>query len=32
MSTDTLPAQLAETWRIHAHIHNVRLMWIKEGA
>jgi len=63
MSTDALPAQLAETWRIHdrinrylldaihpdalsatgltkgrsvaeqfAHIHNVRLMWIKEGA
>lgn len=63
MSTDALPAQIAETWRIHdrinrylldaiqpdalsavgltkgrsvaeqfAHIHNVRLMWIKEGA
>jgi uncharacterized damage-inducible protein DinB len=63
MSTDTLAAQLAETWGIHdrinrylldaiqpdalsaigltkgrsvaeqfAHIHNVRLMWIKEGA
>lgn len=63
MSTDALPAQLAETWRIHnrinlylldaiapealsavgltkgrsvgeqfAHVHNVRLMWIKEGA
>jgi uncharacterized damage-inducible protein DinB len=63
MSTDALPAQLAETWRIHdrinryllnavqpdvlsavgltkgrsvaeqfAHMHNVRLMWIKEGA
>jgi uncharacterized damage-inducible protein DinB len=63
MSMETLPAQLAETWRIHdrinrylldaiqpealsaigltrgrsvaetfAHIHNVRLMWIKEGA
>lgn len=63
MSTDALPAQLTETWRIHdrinrylldamepealsavgltrgrsvaeqfAHIHNVRLMWIKEGA
>lgn len=63
MSTDALPAQLVETWRIHdrinlylldaiaddalssigptkgrsvadqfAHIHNVRLMWLKEAA